>query len=76
MKHKIQEAIDEAIGWIEFDGVEGVASGEKDGKECIIVLYSCPLSELSAIIPKTFKGFPVVKKESGGKITAQIDDRI
>lgn len=65
MKHKIQEAIDEASGWMELDGVEGVAQGEKDGKECVMVLVSCPPSELSALIPKNFKGFPVIIEESG-----------
>ena len=70
MNHKIQEAVDEASGWLELDGVEGVAQGEKDGKECVIVLASRPASELSAVIPKTFKGFPVIIEESG-IITAQ-----
>ena len=70
MKNKIQDVIDEASRWMEFDGVEGVAQGEKDGKECVLVLASCHSSELSAVIPKTFKGFPVVIEESG-TITAQ-----
>jgi len=70
MKNKIQEVIDEASRWMEFDGVKGVAQGEKDGKECVLVLASCHPSELSAVIPKTFKGFPVVIEESG-TITAQ-----
>lgn len=65
MKHKIEEAIDEASRWMEFDGVEGVAQGEKDGKEYVMVLASRPPSELSALIPKNFKGFPVIIEESG-----------
>jgi hypothetical protein len=62
---ELQKAINEASEWIEFDGVEGVGQGEKEGKDCIIVLVSCPPSELLNIIPTTFKGFPVVIKESG-----------
>ncbi len=62
---KLKEAIDEASEWIEFDGVEGVGQGEKDGNDCVIVLVSCPPSKLSDIIPVTFKGFPVVIEESG-----------
>ncbi len=62
---KLEEALDEASEWIEFNGVEGLGQGEKDGKDCIIVLVSCPPSELSNIIPITFKGFPVVIDESG-----------
>jgi hypothetical protein len=61
---KIIDAINEASGWIEFDGVEGVGQGEKDGKACIIVLASCSPAELSGIIPETFKGVPVVIEES------------
>jgi len=64
-KENIQEALDEASKWLEFDGVEGVAQGEKDGKEYIIVLASCSQSELSALVPKNFKGFSVVIEESG-----------
>jgi len=65
MGSKMQEAIDEASEWTRFDGVEGVGQGEKDGKDCIIVLASCPPPELSGIIPTTFRGFPVVIEESG-----------
>jgi len=62
---KLREAIDEASEWMKFDGVEGVGQGEKDGKDCIIVLSSCSPSELSGIIPATSKGFSVVIEESG-----------
>ncbi len=62
---KLREAINEASEWIEFDGVDGVGQGEKDGKDCIIVLTSCPPSKLSGIIPITFREFPVVIEESG-----------
>ena len=62
---KLQEAINEASKWIEFDGVEGVGQGEKDGKDCIKVFASFPSSELSGIIPKIFKGFPVIIEEIG-----------
>jgi len=65
MKHTIEEVVDEASAWMEFDGVEGVAQGEKDGKAYVMVLASRPPSELSALIPKTFKGFPVIIEESG-----------
>lgn len=62
---KIIEAINEANEWIEFDGVEGVGQGEKDGKACIVVLASCSPSKLSGIIPETFKGVSVIIEESG-----------
>ena len=65
MASKILEALDDASEWMKYDGVEGVGQGEKDGKECIIVFVSRPLSELSDQIPKDFRGFPVVIEESG-----------
>ena len=65
MALELQEVINEAVEWIEFDGVEGVGQGEKDGMDCIIVLASCPPSDLFGIVPITFKGFPVVIEESG-----------
>ena len=61
----ILEAIDEASKWMEIDGVEGVAQGQKDGKDCIVVLISRNPSELSDVLPSTFKGFPVILEESG-----------
>jgi hypothetical protein len=65
MPEKILEAIDEATAWMDFDGVEGIAEGKKDGKKCIVVLASASPDELSSAIPTTFKGFPVVIEESG-----------
>ncbi len=65
MQATIIEAIDEASEWMDIDGVEGVAEGEKDGKECIVVLVAVAPAELSSVIPTTFRGFPVVTEESG-----------
>lgn len=65
MKSKIQEAIDNASEWMKYEGVEGVAQGEKDGKDCILVLASCVSSKLSGLIPSSFMGFPVIIDETG-----------
>ena len=65
MNSEILNAVDEASRWMQYDGVEGVGQGEKDGKACITVFVSCPPSELAAKIPDTFEGFPVVFEESG-----------
>lgn len=65
MTSKILEALDEANGWMDYKGVEGIGQGQKDDKDCIIVFISSPSSELSAKIPNEFKGFPVVFQESG-----------
>ncbi len=65
MNSEILNAVDEATRWMQYDGVEGVGQGKKDGNACITVFVSCPPSELAAKIPATFEGFPVVFKESG-----------
>ena len=65
MNSEILNAVDKATRWMQYDGVEGVAQGKKDGKACITVLVSCPPSELATKIPATFEGFPVVFEEVG-----------
>ena len=58
--------IDEAsIQWMSYDGVEGVAEAEKEGKPCILVLISIEPSGLTDSIPSTFKGYPVVMEKTG-----------
>lgn len=58
--------IDEASNqWLSFEGVEGVAQGEKEGKPCILVLISVDPSGIADSIPDTFKGYPVVIEKSG-----------
>ncbi len=64
MKLAIRKAIDEASEWINYEGVEGVAQGEKDGKDCIVVLISCVPSKIAGLIPSNFKGFPVIIDET------------
>lgn len=61
----IQAALDEAAAWLDYDGVEGVAEGERNGAPCILVLTSCDPAELTEKIPKKFKGFPVVFEQTG-----------
>ena len=65
MPETILQAIDEASEWLDIQGVEGVGQGDLDGKECLVVHVSVAPTELSGMIPATFKGFPVVMEESG-----------
>ena len=66
MTSTIQEALDQANGWIdEFEGIEIIGQGLKDGNACIMVFVSRPLSEFTDKIPKEVKGFAVVVEESG-----------
>lgn len=60
------EIIDEASNqWLDIEGVEGVAEGEKDGQPCLLVMISIEPSELPVDIPATFKGYPVVFEKTG-----------
>ena len=62
---ELQNAIDAASTWMDIEGVEGVADGLEDGKDCIVVGYSCAPEDLLDRIPKTFHGYPVVLREWG-----------
>lgn len=70
MKQDILRVIDEASDWLDIDGVEGVAPGREEGKDCIVVGYSRPPSEFAGQIPTIFQGYPVVF-EDWGAISAQ-----
>ena len=66
MTSTILEALDQANGWLdEFEGIEGIGQGLKDGQDCIKVFVSRPSSEFTDKIPKAVKGFAVVVEESG-----------
>ncbi len=66
MNQELLQAIDEASEkWMNIDGVEGVADGEREGKLCIVVFTSVDPSELAGRLPTTFKGFSVVFEQTG-----------
>jgi len=71
MKQDILHVIDEASEWLNIEGIVGVAPGYKKGKECIDVFCKCAPSEVADSIPKKFKGYQVVIKESGGEFKIQ-----
>ena len=66
----VLDAIDAASAWLDIDGVEGVAQGMKDGRDCIVVGCSLPPAEFKDKIPETFEGYPVVF-EDWGIVSAQ-----
>ncbi len=57
--------IEEAAVWMDIDGVEMIAPGKHNGRDCIDVGCSRPLEEIASQIPETFCGYPVVLKDSG-----------
>ena len=65
MTSEIEKAIEEAIKWMDYEGVEGIGQGRKDDKDCIIVLISHPDLKLYSKMPREFNGFPVVFQKSG-----------
>ena len=64
MTSNIQDALDQAYQWTDFEGVEIVGQGKEDGKDCIVVYVSRPSTDFADRIPKKFKGFPVIFRES------------
>lgn len=61
---QIEEIVSEVSKWANLDGVELVGQSEDNGKDCILVLVSRSAAEFTGVIPPTYKGFPVVIKES------------
>ena len=65
MSAQLEKIIEEVSDWLQIDGVEGVGQGEHAGKPCITVLVSKAPEHFSGIIPKDYKGYPVILQESG-----------
>ncbi len=68
MNLTIEEAVAQAAKWADLDGVELVAQGRHEGRDCVLVHVS--VEEAAARLPATIGGHPVVVKLSG-KILAQ-----
>jgi hypothetical protein len=50
-------------------GVTGVGIGSKDGKPAIVVMVERLTPALTALVPRSLKGYPLVVEQSG-KIVA------
>lgn len=59
----IEEALQKAEGWLEIEGVEGIAHGKVGEDDCITVFLST--SEPAEKIPKTFHGYQVCIEFTG-----------
>jgi hypothetical protein len=68
---KIEEVISEITDqWMAIEGVNGIAEGKDDDKECILVFVSEKTQTIKETIPLKLKGFPVKVMEIGN-IAAQ-----
>jgi len=65
MTDDILPIIDEASDWLDIDGVEGVAPGERNGAPCIVVGISLPFEVVQNKLPTSFHGYPVVLEDWG-----------
>jgi len=65
---KVKEEITDT--WMEINGVNGVALGEIDGKDCILVTADAKTPDIEKKIPSEYNGF-AVKVLVTGPIFAQ-----
>jgi len=71
MGSSIEKVMEEITGiWMEINGVNGVASSEMDGKECILVIADAKTPDIEKKIPSEYNGF-AVKVLVTGPIFAQ-----
>ena len=69
---KFTKALEEAQrSWMDIDGILSVGQGKKDQKDCIDVYITVNSPAIKQQIPTSFKGYPVVFRESGGPFQPQ-----
>jgi hypothetical protein len=68
MNPPIEDVMAEASSWADWDGVEAVGQGRRDGQDCIEVKVSTP--DAARRIPASLRGYRVFV-ESTGPIQAQ-----
>jgi hypothetical protein len=51
--------------WMAIEGVNGIAEGKDEDKECVLVFVSKKTQKINETIPLTLKGFPVKVMEIG-----------
>jgi hypothetical protein len=70
MKKDILSAIEEAMEWLEIDGVVSVGRGREAGEDCIFVTTSRRVEEIRERIPTRLHGH-AVEIASIGKTRAE-----
>jgi hypothetical protein len=68
MNARIEEVVEQAARWTGLDGVELVAQGRHEGRDCVLVHVSS--EDAAASLPAAIGGYPVVVM-LGDKFLAQ-----
>lgn len=63
-QQQLDMAMRAAEEWMSLPGIEGVAQGESDGSDCILVWHSLPAENYLGSIPKQIHAVPVVMVNS------------
>lgn len=59
----IAQVVQQAAAWADLDGVELVAQGRHDGRDCILVHVT--RREIGEGLPEMFEGYPVIVRLAG-----------
>jgi len=59
----ITQALEEVQHWFNYEGVEGIAEGEYEGKPCITVFVS--VIHNKSLFPEYYKDFKVIIEQTG-----------
>lgn len=59
----ISQALAEVQHWFDYEGVEGIAEGQYEGKPCITVFVS--IEQDKSPFPDEYKGFKVIVEQTG-----------
>ena len=59
----ITQALKEVQHWLDYEGVEGIAEGEYNGKSCITVFVS--IDHSTKRFPDEYKGYKVIVEQTG-----------
>jgi len=65
MSASIEQAVEQAGGWLDLEGVEFVGQGEHEGADCVVVGVSRPVEEMRGKLPASLHGYPVIVEFSG-----------
>ena len=61
----VEKAFAAAQALLDFEGVVGVGTGERDGGACVVVFVAARTPRLEAAIPARILGVPVELHEAG-----------